>query len=70
MFINQNTKYAVAFRMENRSSQSVLNAIQAFVKEHKVSTLVSDSEQAFMSKNVVEFLISIELSYIPLWLRT
>ena len=58
MFINQNTKYAVAFPMENRSSHSVLNAIQTFVKEHKVNTLVSDAERAFMSKDVVEFLIS------------
>ena len=58
MFINQNTKYADSFPMENRSSQSVLNAIQTFVKEHRVSTLVSDAERAFMSKDVVEFLIS------------
>ena len=58
MFINANTRFAVAISLRSRNTTDVLQAIKDFVSTHKVKTIISDNEPAFMSQEVIRYLIS------------
>ena len=56
IFININTRYAVAFPLAEKDKTQVKAALQMFLSAFKCSSLTSDKESAFIAPDVVSFL--------------
>jgi hypothetical protein len=63
IFINENTRYAVAYPITNKSVSSVLPKIKSFISEFKVASIISDAEKAFTSKEILKLLESKHIDY-------
>ena len=62
IYINMNTKYAVAYPLESKNMTAVKKSLTEFLKDFKCRRLTSDEEPAFVSKSVSEFLKSKNVS--------
>ena len=58
LFIGTNTRYGVAFPLNDKSSSSVMSTLKQFVEKFKPVKLTSDQEPAFTEKSVLEYLKS------------
>lgn len=56
IFININTRYAVAYPIYHKSTEKIFEVIQRFTNEHKCASLTSDKESAFISEQVSNYL--------------
>ena len=56
IFINVNTRYAVARPLVGKDTRYVIQELQRFLREHKCRSLTSDKEGAFVSNEVVNLL--------------
>ena len=58
LFIGTNTRFAVAYPLNDKSSRSVMKTLQMFVSEFKPVKLTSYQKPAFTEKSVLEFMKS------------
>ena len=56
MFININTRFAVAYPIYNKTNEKIFQILQQFIHEHQCVSLTSDKESAFVSEQTSNFL--------------
>ena len=56
MFVNVNTRFAVAYPIYHKTNESILDTLMKFVSEHNCTSLTSDKESAFTSPLVTNYL--------------
>ena len=56
IFVNINTRYAAAYPINHRDTQTILNVIRKFISEHQCTSLTSDKESAFIADEVTNYL--------------
>lgn len=62
IIINVNTKYAYAFPIENKNTNTLYDVIKKFVENNRVLSFISDEEGALKSNKILEFLKSKKIS--------
>lgn len=62
ILININTKYAYAIPLENKNQNTINDALQDFIKDHKIVSIVCDNEGAFTSNLVLKTLTDNKIS--------
>ena len=62
IFININTRFAVAYPLNDKSSRDIIEVLRNFISEHKCVSLTSDKESAFIAKETVKFLTDNNIS--------
>ena len=55
IFININSRKGYAYPLRNKNTDSVMNALNEFVKTVHPKTLTSDQDSAYLAKSVTEF---------------
>ena len=58
IFININTRYAVAYQLEDKSAESIHENLAKFVQEYHPHKITSDEESGLIAKRNMEFLKS------------
>ena len=58
IFININTRYAVAYQLEDKSAESIHENLVKFVQEYHPHKITSDEESGLIAKRNMEFLKS------------
>ena len=62
IFININTRFAVAYPLYHKTNETILDKIKQFLSIHKCSSLTSDKESAFVSSEISNYLKSKNVS--------
>ena len=62
VFIHVNSRFAVAYPLEGKKTEDLLQILKVFTDEFKCVSLSSDEEKAMVSKEVIEFLESKKIS--------
>ena len=56
LFINTNTRYAVAYPLPNKTAGAIKKNLEEFVKQYKPRKITSDEESGLISKENIEYL--------------
>ena len=62
IFINVNTRYAVAYPIYRKEKEDAFDRLKQFLSEHKCSSLTSDKESSFISEKFTEHLTKNHIS--------